>query len=326
MKAIAYSEFGPPDVLKLAELPKPKPKERQVLVKVRAAGLNPLDWHFVRGEPSLMRVMGKPRNRIPGVDVAGRIEEVGPEVTLLRPGDEVFGYCNAACAEYACGNESAFVPKPARITFEQAAGIPVAACTALMALRDYGKLAAKQSVLINGAAGGIGTFAVQLAKAFGAEVTGVCSTRNIELVRSLGAAHVVDYTAEDFTRGAARYDLILHIAGNRTVRELKRALAPDGTLVVCGTGTGRGEKGGRNADLLPLLAQALKQPFVRFMRQRVFFFVAKTRRNDLAFLAELIESGKVTPVVDRTYPLAETAEAIRHLETGHARGKIIVTV
>jgi NADPH:quinone reductase-like Zn-dependent oxidoreductase len=326
MKAIAYSEFGPPEVLKLAELPKPTPKEREVLVKVRAAAVNPLDWHFVRGEPSMMRVMGKPKNRVPGVDVAGQIEEVGPKVTLLSPGDEVFGACTAACAEYACGSEISFVRKPARITFEQAAGIPVAACTALMALRDHGNLEAKQSVLINGAAGGIGTFAVQIATAFGAEVTGVCSTRNIELVRSLGAAHVVDYTAEDFTQGAARYDLILHIAGNRTVRELKRALAPGGTLVVVGTGAGRGEKGGRNADLLPLLAQVFKQPFMRFMRQRVLYFVAKTRRSDLAFLAELIEAGKVTPVVDRAYPLAETAEAIRHLETGHARGKIIVTV
>jgi NADPH:quinone reductase-like Zn-dependent oxidoreductase len=326
MKAIAYSEFGPPDVLKVVDLPTPKPKEHEVLIKVRAAAVNPLDWHFIRGEPSLMRLMGKPKNKIPGVDVAGRVEQIGSKVTLLRVGDEVFGACTGACAEFACGKENALVKKPARITFEQAAGIPVAGCTALLALRDHGRLAANQSVLINGAAGGIGSFAVQIAKAFGAEVTAVCSTRNLDFVRSLGAAHAVDYTAEDFTQGQPRYDLIVSVAGHRTVPELKRALTPRGTLVVAGARTGREANGGSNADLLPLIAQLFKGPFMPLMRQRVVFFASTTRRDDLQFLAELIEAGKVTPAVDRVYPLVETAAAIRHVETGHLRGKIIVSV
>jgi NADPH:quinone reductase-like Zn-dependent oxidoreductase len=325
MKAIAHSEFGPPDVLKLVELPKPQPKDGQVLVKVRAAALNPLDWHFVRGEPSLMRLMGKPKNRIPGVDVAGVIEEVGAGVTNVSPGDEVFGPCTGACAEYTCGAANRFVRKPSRISFEQAAGIPVAACTALLALRDYGRIEAKQSVLINGAAGGTGSFAVQIARAFGAEVTAVCSTRNLEFVRSLGAAHAVDYTAEDFTQRERRYDLIVSVAGRRTARELKRVLAPRGTLVFVGIGAGR-DGTGSNADILPVFTQMFKSPFMRFMRQRVYTFVAQTRRDDLNFLAELIEADKVTPAVDRVYPLAETAAAMRHLETGHLRGKIVVSV
>jgi NADPH:quinone reductase-like Zn-dependent oxidoreductase len=325
MKAIAHSEFGPPDVLKLVELPKPQPKDGQVLVKVRAAALNPLDWHFVRGEPSLMRLMGKPKNRIPGVDVAGVIEEVGAGVTNVSPGDEVFGPCTGACAEYTCGAANRFVRKPSRISFEQAAGIPVAACTALLALRDYGRIE-KQSVLINGAAGGTGSFAVQIARAFGAEVTAVCSTRNLEFVRSLGAAHAVDYTAEDFTQSERRYDLIVSVAGHRTVPELKRALTPRGTLVIAGARTGREANGGSNADLLPLIAQLFKGPFMPLMRQRVVFFASATRRDDLKFLADMIDAGKVTPVVDRVYPLAETAAAIRHVETGHLRGKIVVSV
>jgi len=327
MKAIAYSKFGSPEeVLTLTDLPKPAPKAGQVLIKVRAAAMNPLDWHFIRGEPSVMRLMGRPSNRIPGVDVAGVVEEVGADVTSLRVGDEVFGNCTGGCAEYACGKDTAFVRKPRRLTFEQAAGIPVAACTALMALRDHGALRPSQSVLIGGAAGGIGTFAVQIAKALGAEVTGVCSTRNVELVRSLGAAHVVDYSAEDFTQGQRRYDLILRIAGNQTARELKRALAPRGTIVLVGIGTGRAGGTGSNWDLLPLIAQVFTQPFARFVRQRVVNFVSTTRRDDLSFLTELIEAGKVTPVVDRVYSLAETAGAIRHVESGHARGKVIVSL
>jgi NADPH:quinone reductase-like Zn-dependent oxidoreductase len=262
---------------------------------VRAAAVNPLDWHFIRGEPSVMRLMGRPRNRIPGVDVAGIVEEVGPNATLLRRSDAVFGNCTGGFAEYACGRETAFVRKPDRITFEQAAGIPVAACTALMALRDHGRLQPKQSVLISGAAGGIGTFAVQIAKALGAEVTGVCSTRNLELLRSLGVTHVVDYTAEDFTQGRR-------------------------------IGTGRAGGTGSNWDLLPLIAQVFKKPFARFMHRRVVNFVSTTRPDDLAFLDELIEAGKVTPVVDRTYALADTAEAIRHVESGHARGKVVISV
>jgi NADPH:quinone reductase-like Zn-dependent oxidoreductase len=308
------------------ELPKPKPKSGQILINVRAAALNPADWHFIRGEPSVMRLMGRPNNRIPGFDVAGVVEEVGSNVTSLRIGDEVFGNCTGTCAEFACGRDTAFVRKPGRITFERAAGIPVAACTALMALRDHGRLQPGQSVLIGGAAGGIGTFAVQIAKALGAEVTGVCSTRNVELVRSLGAAHVVDYTVEDFTRAQRRYDLILRIAGNKTARELKRALAPRGTIVLVGIGTGRAGGTGSNWDLLPLVAQVFKQPFARFVRQRVVNFVSTTRRDYLEFLADLIEAGKVTPVVDRVYSLADTADAIRHVESGHARGKVVISM
>lgn len=326
MKAVAYSEFGPPDVLELIELPRPTPTAGQVLIKVRAAALNPADWHFIRGEPSVMRLMGKPNNRIPGFDVAGVVEEVAADVKSLHVGDEVFGNCTGGCAEYACGKETAFVRKPDRITFEQAAGIPVAACTALMALRDHGRLQPGQSVLIAGAAGGIGTFAVQIATALGAEVSGVCSTRNVDLVRSLGATHVVDYTVEDFTQGQRRYDLILRIAGNQTPRELKRALSIRGTIVLVGIGTGRAGGTGSNWDLLPLVAQVFKRPFSRFVRQRVVNFVSTTRRDDLAFLAELIEAGKVTPVVDRVYSLADTADAIRHVESGHARGKVVISV
>jgi len=326
VKAIAYSEFGPPEVLKLIELPKPKPKAGQVLIKVRAAAVNPADWHFIRGEPSVMRLMGKPNNRVPGLDVAGVVEEIGANVMSLRVGDEVFGNCTGTCAEFACGRETAFMRKPGRITFEQAAGIPVAACTALMALRDHGTLEPGQSVLICGAAGGIGTFAVQIAKALRADVTGVCSTFNIELVRSLGATHVIDYTVEDFTRGQRRYDLILRIAGNQTAQELKHALAPRGTIVLVGIGTGRAGGTGSNWDLLPLIAQMFKQPFARFVRQRVVNFVSTTRRDDLEFLADLIEAGKVTPVVDRVYSLADTADAIRHVESGHARGKVVISM
>jgi NADPH:quinone reductase-like Zn-dependent oxidoreductase len=326
MKAIAYSAFGPPDVLALAELPVREPKDREVLIKVRAAALNPLDWHFLRGEPGLMRLMGKPNNKVPGVDVAGHVEALGAKVTSLRAGDEVFGNCDGACAEYACAREDRLARKPARLSFEQAAAIPVAACTGLIALRDHGRVQPNQTVLINGAAGGIGTFSVQLAKAFGGVVTGVCSTRNLELVRSIGADQVIDYTAEDFTLGARRYDLILHVAGNRSVPELKKALAPNGTLVMVGAGAGREPDGGDNKAFLALLRHQLKKPFLRFARQRVHWFVAQTRRSDLAFLADLAEAGKLTPIVGRTYALTETAEAMRHLETGHARGKIVVKV
>jgi NADPH:quinone reductase-like Zn-dependent oxidoreductase len=326
MKAITYSKFGSPDVLALAELPRREPTDGEVLIKVRAAALNPLDWHFLRGEPSLMRLMGKPRNRVPGVDVAGEVEAVGAKVTSLRRGDEVFGNCDGACAEYACAREDRLARKPARLSFEQAAALPIAACTALIALRDQGRIQPNQTVLINGAAGGIGTFAVQLAKAFGGVVTGVCSARNLELVRSLGADHVIDYGAEDFTQGSRRYDLILHIAGNRSVAELKRALARDGTLVLVGTGAGREPDGGNNQAFLALLRHLLARPLLRLRRQRVLMFVARTRQDDLALLAELATSGKLTPIVGRTYALNETAEAMRLLETGHARGKIVVQI
>jgi len=324
MQAIVHSQFGPPDVLRLAEIAKPTPKEGEVLVKVRAAAVNPLDWHFVRGEPRMLRLSGKPHERVPGGDVAGHVEAVGAKVARLKPGDEVFGTCRGSFAQYACGAASHLVRKPAMLSFEQAASMGVAGCTALRALRDHGRFRVGHSVLVNGAAGGVGTFAVQIAKALGGSVTGVCSTRNVDLVRSLGAEHVVDYTREDCTRSDRRYDLILQVAGNRSVPELKRVLAPDGTLVVIGGGVGR-EADDQNSALgiLTLLAQSLLS---RFARQRVQMLLATIREIDLTFLAELAEAEKLRPVIDRTYPLAEAGAAIAYLEAGHARGKVVITV
>ena len=324
MKAIVYSQHGPPDVLRLAEIDKPSPKEHQVLVKIRAASVNPLDWHAVRGEPWLMRIIGKPKNRIPGGDLAGQVEAVGAKVTRFRPGDEVFGTCYGTFAEYACVKESRIVRKPAGLSFEQAAAIPVAMYTAAQALRNKGRLRPGQSVLVVGASGGVGTFAVQIAKALGGSVTGVCSARNVDLVRSLGAAHVIDYTADDFTRSAQRYDLILQIAGNRKVAELKRVLAPDGALVVIGGGVGRDSADTGVLEILDLLIRG--NLLSRFARQRVLMFVAQARASDLTFATELIAAGKLEPVIDRTYPLAAAAEALRYLEAGHARGKVVVVV
>jgi NADPH:quinone reductase-like Zn-dependent oxidoreductase len=324
MKAMVYNEYGPPDVLGLAEVAKPAPKEHEILVKVRATAANPLDWHFIRGEPSIMRLFGKPQGRIPGADVAGLVEAVGPKAKQFRAGDEVFGTCRSGSfAEYACGLEHRFAPKPAALSFEQAAAIPVAGCTALQALRDHGRVQPGQSVLINGAAGGVGTFAVQLAKALGADVTGVCSTRNVELVRSIGAARVIDYTAEDFTRQARRYDLILGVAGNATVADMRRALAPNGRLVVVGGGVGRDPNSG--VTVPGMLALMITSLISRLGRQRVSMYVAKIRKDDLKFIAELAATGKLTPVIDRSYSLADAAEAVRLIEAGHARGKVIVT-
>jgi NADPH:quinone reductase-like Zn-dependent oxidoreductase len=323
MKAIVYSAFGAPDVLRLADIEKPTPNERQVLVKVRAASVNPLDWHFVRGEPRMLRMMGRPKSRIPGGDAAGVIEAVGAKVTKLRPGDEVFGTCNGTFAEYACLREDRCVRKPAGLPFEQAAAIPVAACTALQALRDKGRLRSGQSVLVVGAAGGVGTFAVQIAKALGGVVTGVCSTRNLDLVRSIGAAHVIDYTKEDLTRSERRYDLILQIAGNRKVPELKQLLAADGTIVVIGGGTGRDDPSGM-LEVLGLLING--NLLSRFARQRVCMLLAHISTDDLSFVADLITAGKVKPVIDRTYPLAQAPDGLRDIEAGHARGKVILLV
>jgi NADPH:quinone reductase-like Zn-dependent oxidoreductase len=326
MKAMVYSEFGPPDVLKLADIAKPTPKPREVLVRVRAASANPLDWHFIRGEPRAMRLMGKPNGRIPGADFAGQVEAVGAEVTQFRAGDEVFGGCNGAFAEYACASVDNIAPKPRALSFEQAAAIPVAGCTALMAVRDKGSLRLGQSVLVNGAAGGVGTFAVQIAKALGANVTGVCSTRSLDLVRSIGADRVIDYTAEDFAADGRQYDLVLHVAGNRSLRDHRRALAPDGTLVLVGGGVGR-DMGGRSQtlDTLGVLVLVMGRGlFSRFLRQRIRMFVAKMRPSDLAYLGELCDTGKVTPVIERSYALAHAAEAIRTLEAGHVRGKVLV--
>lgn len=325
MKAIVYSEFGSPDVLRLVDIDPPTPKPGEVLVKVRAASANPLDWHFIRGEPPVMRLMGKPNNRVPGADFSGVVETLGANVTQFRLGDEVFGGCEGGFAQYACAKVDNIAQKPKALPFEQAAAIPVAGCTALMALRDQGELRSGQSVLVNGAAGGIGTFAVQIAKAMGAHVTGICSTRNVEPVRSLGADSVVDYTVEDFARSGRQYDLVLHVAGNRSLADHKLVLARDGTLVLVGGGIGRDTGGSQTLRTLRTLAVVLgRRLFSRFLRQRIRMFVARTRSSDLAHLAELCAAGRVTPVVERTYALAEAAEAIRHLEHGHVRGKLVV--
>ncbi len=326
MKAIAHDGYGPPQDLELRELDKPALKAKSVLVRVRAASVNPMDWHVMRGEPPFLRMMGgsNPKGRIPGVDIAGVVEAVGGKVTQFRPGDEVFGSCRGALADYTIAQEKTLAPKPAGVSWEQAASIPVAGCTALVAVRDYGRLRPGQSVLVNGASGGVGTFAVQIAKALGGSVTGVCSTRNLDLVRSIGADHVIDYTVDDFTRGDRRYDLIIQTAGKQTTAELRRVLTPRGTLIEVGGGTGREIDVIRMRDVLwQMLKGRVLAPFVR---QRTLLIVGKINRDNLAFIAKLIDEGKLKPVIERTYPLTEAPEAIRHLETGHARGKIVVEV
>jgi NADPH:quinone reductase-like Zn-dependent oxidoreductase len=323
MKAIAYRCYGPPTVLKVEDMEKPSPKDNEVLVRVRAASINPLDWHFVRGKPYVVRMMagvGTPKDPRLGVDYAGTVESVGRSVTQFKPGDEVFGGRNGALAEYVVAREDrAIALKPANITFEQAAAVPVAGVTALQALRDQGKLQPGQKVLINGASGGVGTFAVQIAKSFGAEVTGVCSTRNVALVRSLGADHVIDYTQEDFTRGAQAYDLILDNVGNRALTDIRRVLKPNGTLVLIGGG---GPDAGPWVGALsgPIKAKLLS----KFVTQKLVFFVAELNHADLTTLGDLMRAGVVTPVIDRRYRLSETAAAMQYLEAGHARGKVII--
>jgi NADPH:quinone reductase-like Zn-dependent oxidoreductase len=320
MKAICYHRYGSPDVMGLEEIRRPVNDEDGVLVRVAAASVNPLDWHFMRGQPYVMRLMfglRRPKSSRPGVDVSGRVEAVGANVTQFRPGDEVFGGCGGAFAEYVSGAEKCFVPKPAGLTFEQAAAIPVAGCTALQALRDHGHLQPGQKVLINGAAGGVGTFAVQIAKALGADVTGVCGTRNLDLVRSIGADQVVDYTAQDFTRRGQKYDLIVDAVGNRSLLDLRRTMTPRGTLLLLG--------GGSNRLLGPLVQSLRARILFRFGGQRTLMFFAQVNKDDLLVLKELVETGKVVPVIDRTFPLSQTPEAIRLLETGHARGKVVVT-
>ncbi len=322
MKAIVGTEYGSPDGLQLQDLDKPAVDGDGVLVRVRAASVNPLDWHVMRGLPYLVRLtegLRRPKRSVRGVDVAGHVEAVGENVTEFQPGDEVFGAKGGAFAEYVCAGEKNFlVPKPVGLTFEQAAAVPVAGTTALQALRDKGQIQSGQRVLINGAAGGVGTFAVQIAKAFGADVTGVCSTRNVDLVRSIGADQVIDYTREDFIRSGQRYDLILDAVGNRSLSDFRRALTPKGTLVLVGGGDGRW----LGPLALPLRALVLS----RFVGQRMLLLLAKNNKEDLVVLKELIEAGKVTPVIDRTYPLSETPEAVRYLEAGHARGKVVITV
>jgi NADPH:quinone reductase-like Zn-dependent oxidoreductase len=320
MQAVVYRRYGSPNVLKLEEVAKPIPGDDEVLVRVRAASLNALDWHLVRGEPYVARIgaLRKPEPSTPGVNVAGVVEAVGRNVTLLRPGDEVFGNKRRGCAEYVSGRPDLFVPKPAGLTLEQAAAIPTAGVTALQALRDHGALRPGQKVLINGAAGGVGTFAVQIAKALGGEVTAVCSTQNVELARSLGADHVIDYSQADFARTGERYDLVVDVAASRSVRTLRRVVKPRGTLVLVGASKGRW--------IAPLARFFGAKLLSRFVSQDLTWFMADIRREDLVALKDLVEAGQVTPVIDRTYPLSQTADALRYLETMHARGKVVITV
>jgi NADPH:quinone reductase-like Zn-dependent oxidoreductase len=324
MKAIVQDRYGSADVLGLGDVDMPVPKDDEVLLRVHAAGVEPGVWHLMTGMPYLVRLLGyglrRPKVRVRGRDVAGRVEAVGKDVTEFRPGDEVFGICEGSFAEYACARADKLVPKPANLTFEQAAVVPISGLTALQGVRDRGQVQPGQRVLVIGAAGGVGSFAVQLAKAFGAEVTGVCSTTKADLVRSIGADQVIDYTREDFADGTRHWDLILDTAGNRSLSQLQRALAPKGTLVLVG-----GEGGGRwlGGFERQLFWAPMRSPFVG---QKLRSLASKERKEDLQTLRELIEAGKVTPVIDRTYPLAEAPEAIRYLAQGHPRGKVAVTV
>jgi len=314
MKAIVYERYGSPGVLELTDIEVPSVSDDSVLVRIRAASANPYDWHFMRGKPLFTRLMFgllKPKVHSLGADLAGEVEAVGKDVTRFRPGDAVFGEGAGSFAEYACVPERWLAKKPANLTFEQAAAVPMAGVTALQGLRDSGKIRAGQKVLVLGASGGVGTFAVQIAKAFGAEVTGVCSTKNVEMVRKIGADHVVDYTRDDFTRSGVCYDLLLDTIGNRSLRECRRVLSPKAVYV---------HVGGRMARVLEL---PIVSPFVS---QNLVQLIAKRNKDDLEILSGLIEAGKIAPVIDRAYPLNEVPEAIGYLEEGHARGKIVITV
>jgi NADPH:quinone reductase-like Zn-dependent oxidoreductase len=322
MKAMVQDRYGSAEVLQLRDIDTPEIGDHDVLVHVRAAGVNPADWAVMSGLPYVARpVYGlrKPKNPVRGTDVAGQVEAVGPSVTRFRPGDEVFGWCVGAYAEYASVSEDALALKPANLTFEQAASVPMAGLVALQALRDQGNVQAGQSVLINGAAGGIGTFAVQIAKSLGADVTGVCSTGNVDLVRSIGADHVIDYKQKDFTQGAQRFDFILDNVANHSLSDLRGALTPTGTLVPNGGGFDNRwfASGGR-----VIRAHALN----RFVSHKLRPFLVSFNLEDLVALKELIETGKLTPVIDRTYQLTETPQAIAHVGKGHASGKVAITV
>jgi len=319
MKAIVYQKYGSPDVLKLEEVEKPTPKDDEVLIKVHAASANAGDWHLLRGKPFLIRLMGygllKPKYKILGSDIAGRVEAVGRNVKQFQPGDEIFGCGLGAFAEYVCVPENALALKPASMTFEEVAAVPVAAVTALQGLRDKGQIQPGQKVLINGASGGVGTFAVQIAKSFGAEVTGVCSTSKLDMVRSIGADQVIDYTQEDFTKNEQRYDLILAANGYHSILDYKRALSPKGIYVMTG------------GPMAQFFQAVFLGPWISMTgNKKMGFLTAKPNRKDLVFIKELLEAGKVVPVIDRRYTLSEVAEAIRYLEEGHARGKVVITV
>ena len=325
MKAITYCNYGLGNV-KLEDVEKPVPNDDQVLVKVRAASVNPYDWHFVEGTPKIMRMMGvglrKPKDTRLGVDFAGTVEAVGKNVTQFKPGDDVFGGKGGAFAEYVCRRaEGAVALKPANITFEQAASVNIAGITALQGLRDKGKVQPGQKVLINGASGGVGTFAVQIAKTFGADVTGVCSTRNVDLVRSLGADHIIDYTKEDFAKGDQRYDVILDNVPNHSLSECRRILNPNGKYVMIGGG-GPND----NRWIGPFGRVIHTMVLSPFVSQKMGMMMADANQKDLTVLADMMQSGKVKPVIDRTYKLSEVPQAIRYLEQGHARGKVIISV
>jgi len=320
MKAMVITKYGSPDVLQFEEVEKPTPKDNQVLVKVQAASANPLDWHGIRGKPFIARLMGtgllRPKSSKVGADVAGRVEAVGKDVTQFKPGDEVFGGCNGSFAEYACAREDRVALKPANLSFEEVAAVPVAAYTALQGLRDKGHIQPGQKVLVNGASGGVGTFAVQIAKSFGAEVTGVCSTRNLDMLRKIGADHVIDYTQEDFTKNGQRYDLILDAVGNHSVSDYKRALNPEGVCVVVGF-----------SGMSYMIQHMIVGSFAsKTGSKKISMMLTKPNKEDLIFMKQLLEDGKVVPVIDRRYPLSEVPEAIRYLEAGHAQGKVIITV
>jgi NADPH:quinone reductase-like Zn-dependent oxidoreductase len=323
MKAIVRDTYGSPDVLEFWDIDKPEIGDEEVLIRVYAAGLDRGVWHIMTGLPYPIRLAGyglrAPKNPVIGSDVAGIVETVGKNVRRFQPGDELFGIGKGSFAEYVCAREDKLAPKPANLTFEQAAVLAISGLPALQALRDHGRVGPGQKVLVIGASGGVGTYAVQIAKAFGAHVTGVCSTTKVDMVRSIGADHVIDYTREDFAGGDQRYDLILDIGGNSTLRRLRRALTPKGTLVITGGETDGRWLGGTDRQIRALMLS----PFVG---QKLATFVSSENHEDMIVLKELIESGKVTPVIDRTYPLSEVPEAIRYLEEGHAKGKVVITV
>src|SRR6266498_1889657 len=321
MKAIVYYNNGSGDVLKFGEIEKPNPRDDEILIKVRAASVNPLDYHLLTHAlmRRVMAVLSKAKNTRPGRDVAGQVEAVGSNVTQFQPGDEVFGACSGAFAEYACSRESALAMKPDNVTFEQAASVNVAGLTALQGLRDKGKIQPGSKVLVNGAAGGVGTFAVQIAKTFGAHVTGVCSTRNLDLVRSIGADEVIDYTQNDFTTSNQRYDLILDCVGNHSFSACRRVLNPDGRFVGVGAP--------HDVSMMDLLAPMIKDLWLSvFGSQKAVMFIAKSSQDDLTLLGELIATGKLKPVIDSRYSLSDATDAVRQVEEGHASGKVVITL
>jgi NADPH:quinone reductase-like Zn-dependent oxidoreductase len=323
MKAIVQDNYGSAEVLELRDVEKPRPGDDELLIRVHAAGLDPGVWHLMTGLPYLVRLMGfglrKPKIHIRGTDVAGTVEAAGRNVTYFKQGDPVYGTCDGSFAEYTCAKAERLAPKPANLSFEQAAAVPISGMTALSGLLDAGKLQPEQKVLIIGAAGGVGTYAVQLAKAFGGVVTGVCSTSKAELVRDIGADEVIDYTREDFTEGTHRYDLILDTAGRRPLSQLRRALMPQGTLVIVGGEGGDRWLGGFQRQIVAPVRALLTE-------QKLMGLISKERQQDLLTLKDLIEAGKLKPVIDRTYPLRKAPQAIRYLEQGHARGKVVLTI